>query len=240
MRASCCVMVLAPDEISARAAQVREERPDHANRIDAGMLIEAAVFDGEHGLLDVRRNGRKRHPAAALPRRRRQSAQQRRIERHVVHARVADDDPRDDRRRGAGGAVRIGRRPLEAHGAAGVASAPRHHHDEVTRGRELAAVSRGLARRVAEVVQALHDIVAAERESRAQRERSTVDARNRTHAFALEARFDEQRELPVVVAGHAGGDEDGRCDRGGEDPCPAPAGEPPPHRGRPAQIVSTQ
>ena len=58
LRASCWVIVLAPDEIGRVAAQVGHQRADDADRIDAGVPVEAAVLDGEHGLLHVGRNGR--------------------------------------------------------------------------------------------------------------------------------------------------------------------------------------
>ena len=55
LRTSCCVMVLAPASVGALAAQVAsDDRADDADRIDAGVVVEAAVLDREHRLHHVR------------------------------------------------------------------------------------------------------------------------------------------------------------------------------------------
>ena len=51
----------AADQVLLLAAQVRDHRADGANQIDAGVVVEAAVLDGEDGLDHARRNGRERH-----------------------------------------------------------------------------------------------------------------------------------------------------------------------------------
>ena len=55
-------------QIAAAAEDVVEQRADNANRIDAGVVVEPSVFDGEHRFLHARRNGFERDAAALLAR----------------------------------------------------------------------------------------------------------------------------------------------------------------------------
>ena len=65
VRASCCVSVLPPSAARA-AAQVADERPGQANRIDAGMVVEAAILDGDDRVLQVGRDRVERDVVALL------------------------------------------------------------------------------------------------------------------------------------------------------------------------------
>ena len=62
---SCCVMRAAADEILLLAAQVRDDRADRADQIDAGVVVEPAVLDGQHRLHHARRDRRQAAPAGA-------------------------------------------------------------------------------------------------------------------------------------------------------------------------------
>jgi hypothetical protein len=52
--------------VGAFAAQVGNHGADDPDRIDARMIVEAAVLDGQDGLDHARRNGRQRHGPALL------------------------------------------------------------------------------------------------------------------------------------------------------------------------------
>ena len=52
MRASCCVSVL-PPSIAAAVLQVADDGAADADRIDAGVAIEAVILDGDDGVLQV-------------------------------------------------------------------------------------------------------------------------------------------------------------------------------------------
>ena len=60
LRTSCCVIVLPPARYVRRPVAYAEQRADHADRIDAGMLVEAAILDGEDGLHHTLGNRRER------------------------------------------------------------------------------------------------------------------------------------------------------------------------------------
>ena len=123
---------------------------------------------------------------------------------------------------------------------ASVGAAAWHDLHGIPAGRELSRLAGRVAARVAEVVQALHHIRAAQGEARAERQRPAVDTGDDADALALKARVDEGGETSDVVAGGARRREDRQDDERRQQPGPAPAGEP---RGLGApgvQIVSTQ
>ena len=74
----------AADRVGAVAEDVGEDRADHADGIDAGMVVEAPVFDRQHGLLHARRNGGERDAAALLARAGHQPGEHRRVERDAI------------------------------------------------------------------------------------------------------------------------------------------------------------
>ena len=97
----------AADEIRAVAEDVGEHRADDADRIDAGMVVEAAIFDRQHRFLHARRNGLERDAAALLARAGHQRRQQRRIERDALERLAGRLDLRP---RAAAGAAAASRR----------------------------------------------------------------------------------------------------------------------------------
>ena len=63
---SCCVSVLPPRRYVLLPKTLRNDRADDADRIDAGMVVEAAVLDREHRLDHLLRDRLQRHVAALL------------------------------------------------------------------------------------------------------------------------------------------------------------------------------
>ena len=68
LRTSCCVIVLPPAIRIRRPVAYENAAPPIADRIDAGMLVEPAILDREHGLDHPRLDGGQRHrpPLLAL------------------------------------------------------------------------------------------------------------------------------------------------------------------------------
>ena len=80
----------AADQVGAIAEHVGEHRADDANRIDAGVVIEAPILDRQHRFLHARRNGFERDAAALLARAGHERGQQRRIERDALDVLARD------------------------------------------------------------------------------------------------------------------------------------------------------
>ena len=211
------------DQVRPVAAQVGEERAGGADRVDAGVLVEPAVLDGEHRLDEVGRDGAERHVAALLAAIGHGGREERRVEgqrgqRPAVRVRQA----RDPARRAA---PRRGEHdPHEA--AAGVAPAGHQLHD-LRPGGELAGHLGARARRVAEVVQLIDEVRFRERLPGVQHEGTGEEARRRLDALTAQALVEAAREIGVGVAGQRRRDDrDGREPPGHPDAPRAPAASP--------------
>ena len=77
-------MVLPPTRYGRSPNTLVNTRADHADRIDAGVVIEAAILDREHRFLHARRNRLERDAAALFARAGHHRRQQRRIERDAL------------------------------------------------------------------------------------------------------------------------------------------------------------
>ena len=91
----------AADRVAAIRRHIGDDGADHADRIDAGMPVEAAILDGQHRLLHPLRNRRERHAPPLLARAGDQPGQHRRIERDFVDRLAGGLDPLDAIRRAA-------------------------------------------------------------------------------------------------------------------------------------------
>ena len=63
---SCCVSGAAARQVGLVAEDVAEDGAGDADRIDAGMVVEAAILDGQDRLDHLARDGLQRHVAALL------------------------------------------------------------------------------------------------------------------------------------------------------------------------------
>ena len=195
--------------VRAVASRVLDERANHPNRIDAGMLVESAVFDGEDGVHHSLGNHRKRHlpPLFALAARERR--QDRRFERHPF-ARVCaklqafDATCRRGRPGPPGRLVRVGSRGSLKHDAddlALVRGDTRQDGHRPVADRELAWFFHAPALRISEIVEPVDQLAVGERLAASQFERTSEDARQHAVALAMQARVDEVPEAHPVVRG---------------------------------------
>ena len=197
------------------ADDVVDRRADDADGVDAGMLVETAVFDREDGLHHHGWNHRQRHVAPLFARFGDERGDERRTERQPVHAAFRRDDlDVIDRRR-----LRTLRAPRREHDAdeltLAVAVARDHHHGVASHG-ELAGLLRFGAVRVAEVVEPIDHLQGRQRLSAPQVVRARVNTGIRALRFSREPRVDHPREADVEINGddredrerHAGADED--------------------------------
>ena len=209
-----------PDQVRALPGHVGDDRSDDADRIDAGVVVEAPVLDGDHGLADALGDGLERDAPPAFPWPRDQAAQRRRIEgdpraRPAVHL-----DAGDPRRRRGPGCRRPRRRRREGHRheGGGRAAGPRsERHRGAVDGEHPGPVGPP-ALGVADVVQAGDELGGADRLAGIEGQRPRVDSRDDAVALAGEAGIDEPGERDVVVAGdgRTGDADDG--ERDGERP----------------------
>ena len=93
---------------------------------------------------------------------------------------------------------RLGER--DAHGLAGVVAAARHEHDGAAIERELAGTLDARPFGVADVVEPRDQLGLAQPLAAVQGQRPCEDARNDAVALAVQPRFDDARELNVVIA----------------------------------------
>ena len=211
------------------------DRADHADRIEAGVLVETAILDREHRLLHARRDDGERHrpPLFALAAAERR--QHRRVERHPLgrvsrRARAVLHAIGDARRRRL---LALGHRPRRRrtleHDADRLAlqlGHARHDRDRAGADRELAGLLEAIAVRVAELVEPIDQLLLGHRLAAAQLERPRQDAREHGRALAVQARVDQPREADVVVAGDDAEEEGGDGERDRSDANPALPPEP--------------
>ncbi len=234
LRATCWVIVLAPPVVALFAANVRDHRADHADRIEAGVLVEAAILDREHRLLHARRDRRQRHRPPLLPLAATERGQHRRVERDPLARLVVELEPlhaighaRRRRFLAFGHRLRIGR--TLKHDADRVSlqlGDARHDRDRALADRELAGLLQPIAMGVAELVEPIDQLLLGHRLAAAQLERPRQHAREHRRSLAVQARVDQPREAHVVVAGDDAEEEGGDGERDGTDPNPAFPPEP--------------
>jgi hypothetical protein len=213
-------------QVGLVARHVGDERAHHANRIDAWVLVEAAVLDGEYGVHDMRRDLPEPHRPALFAVARHERRQQRRFEREALAGPAADDveplqaieAPGRQRR------ARLEDRRLVERGPEGLSGfgpAARSKRDDVVRDRELAGLLRPGPLGIPEVVQPIHQLVLAKRLSSAELHRPTVHAGQHALPLAVQARVDEARESRIRVAEDRRGDQGRQAEDDGEDEPPA-------------------
>ena len=204
---SCCVIVLPPTRYGLSPEMLVMSAPDHPDRIDARVLVEAAVLDGQDRVAPraagsaCRRTWRRfsRSPlisevssgGSSVTASRRAA---------VHHVEPLEAFGAGGRRRGAG--LRHGR--LAERRADGLAGERRPSAGtSVTVCADTANSPAPLGRgrsRVAEVVEPIDQLPLAERLPAAQFHRPRVDARQHPLALAVQPRVDQAREPDVVVA----------------------------------------
>ncbi len=225
MRASCCVMVLPPTRYGAIAEHVGEHRADDANRIDAGVVIEAPIFDRQHRFLHPRRNGFQRDAAALLARPGHERGEQRRIERDALDVLARDRNSCDalGRRRRRLRRLLLARdrrfREGDRHDLAGLVAAARAQQHGVAIDREVAGALDPRALRVADIVQPRDQFRLAEALTGLQRQGPREHARHGAIALAVETRVDDASVRHVEIGHEAERDHDGDA-QGNRDPAP--------------------
>ncbi len=208
--------------VAALAANVRDHGTDNPDGIDAGMLEEAAVLDGEHRLAHAIGNHGERDgtPLFTLPLAERR--QHRRVEdqpfrdfRSQLELQDVIGDPRPCRRF-LGRRTARRRRTLEQDADDLPLEARRARHDADLAGAhgELAGLLDVLAVRVPEIVQPVDQPLVGERLAAAQLERTREDLRQRRVALTMKARVDQTAECDGIV-GRDEAQDDGRHRRDG-------------------------
>ncbi len=197
----------AANQVRPVAPDVRDDGPDDPDRVDAGVIVEAPVLDGEHRLDHLLRNQRERHSAALLAAGRDERGQQGPVELDAIEGTAPLDlDPRDGERRdrlaigpdGCRQAPRL-RRDLDTNPPPDQVAAPGDERDRVVEAGELPWLRRRRAFRVAEVVEAVGQPLHREPLAAADFERAGEHARQRPDSLALQPRVDDAREGDVVV-----------------------------------------
>ncbi|MGC4084080.1 MAG: hypothetical protein QM736_18710 [Vicinamibacterales bacterium] len=204
---------------AAVARDAVDDGAGEANRIDARMVVEAPVFDGQHRVDDVWRQRTERDRSSLLTLGL-QRAEERRIERQAVTRIVVQletDDAIGRLRFGwwrGGLAARLRRRwrrhlerhldaaPLELRGS-------RRDDDLIVGDRELARLGDAGPLGVADVVQPIDQLPFAQRLPRVDFERTREDAREHALPFAVQLPIDQAAERDVVITGD-GREEDER------------------------------
>ena len=198
----------AAHQVGPIAAHVGDDGADRADDVDARMVVEAAVLDGQDRLDHPRRNHRQRDTPALLAACADERREQRRVQRDPRHRRVVDLEARDAQHGRDGCARRrLGRRLLEvhAHQAALGRAVSRRQHDGAAADGKLAGFVDPRALRVAQIVEAIDELVVAQRLAPVQLERARVDAGQHAIALAVQARVDLPPEDHPPVAEHADG-----------------------------------
>jgi hypothetical protein len=182
----------AADQVPFFAAKVRHDRAEDANRVDAQVLVEASILDGDDCLHHSSRNGGQRNLPALLPRGAHEGREQRRIEHDSVGRAAAGLDAAHAGGRGRHGRRLPGARLLErdANDLALVIAAARHERDRASRHGELASLFDTGALRVAEVVEPIDELSGTQPLTLAQRQRAREHARQHAVPLTVKARFD--------------------------------------------------
>ena len=226
---SCCVSRAATDEILLLAAQVRDDRADRADDVNARVIVEAAILDREHGLHHPRRNRGERHLAPLLPAGADERGEERRVERDLVGAPLAGLEAADAyhlrRQRGLRRLLRRGPRQVErrADDHALLIAVARDERDGVAFQHELAGLLDPRSLGIPQVVQPIDQLPDAKRLAAIELERTRVDAGQDAIAFAVEPRVNLPREEDPVVAEDAD-DRDGADEKEDADDEPRAPG----------------
>ena len=191
----------AADQVPAIAAQVGDDRADGPDDVDAGMVVEAAIFDGQHRLHHPRRNRRQRDAAPLLTARADERGQQWRIEGDTLHRFVIDLDARHAKHGGGRSAwcrCRPGLLEVDADEPPPGAAFPRQQHDGAAADGELAGFLDTRTLRVSQVVEPVDELVIAEGLPLVQLERaSRKRAEGRDRARRGDARRFAGRRSPT-------------------------------------------
>ena len=219
-------------EITPIAEEVGEEGAYHADEIDTPVVVEAAVLDGQHGLDDMRRQGRQGHRSPLFP-----LGHVRAEERRVDHEPLADGLPQTQLFhvvRGLGWRHRLRRgfagcgRPLKGHAHRLTLELGRARQDRDNAGTdgELADLLGLGPLCIPEVVQPVHQLPAGHRLAASQFQRSGEDVREHPLTLAVEPGVNQQGEASVVEARKKArnGHRQARDCRNHPDPSPVPEG----------------
>ena len=213
-------------EVSALAAQVRDERARHPHRIDPWMIVETAVLDGEDRLHHAWRYRRERHLPALLAAGAHEGGEQRGIEGDAVGSRPPASIPLTRpgvvaaptalRTRGCSKRMRTVW-PLT------VAAAGDDRNRPGTDG-ELASLLDARPLGISQIVQPIDDLCRAERLTLPQLERACEYPRQHPLPLSMKPRLNLPGEDYVVVA-ETQPQQDGRdgdCEREVLDPAAPP------------------
>jgi hypothetical protein len=184
--------------VFAPVEHVAENRRGNGDRIDPRVLVETTVFDREHGVDHVGRDGCQRHVAAFLAAGRDQGGDERRAQGHVGGRRLGSDylDLLDDGRFGVLGPLAAKR---HAHLLILEVSVLGYDQERVTPDGELAAQRCLGTVGVAEVVEAIDELVGGQGLAAMELERPGEHPRVDTLHLPVDARVDHAGEQHVVV-----------------------------------------
>ena len=186
-------------QVGLVAEDVAEDGAGDADRIDAGVVVEAAILDRQDRLDHLARDGLQRHVAALLASLGRDERRdERRVERDALDGLLVGRqlDGLDSRR------LRSLRRPAaedEPHGPALVVAVARDEHHRVAPDREFPRLLGAGAVRVAQIVQPIDQLALGEGLSPVQLERAGEHPRIGPRHLAAHPRVDHLREDDPVV-----------------------------------------
>ncbi len=210
----------AADEVRTIAKHVGHQRADHADRIDAGVVIEPAILDREHRFLHACRDRIQRDAPPFLARPGHHRGEQRRIERHPLETALGDLDPRDPlrRRRWRLGALLAHHRRLregDGDDLARLVAASRQDHHVVAIDRELPAAFHARALRIANVIEPSDQFRLAHALAGLQRQRPREHTRHGAIALAMKPRLDDAAVRHIEIGEGADGEhtDHGQTDR---------------------------
>ena len=179
----------AADQVRPIAAHVGDDGAHRPDDVDAGVVVEAAVLDGEHRLNHARGNRGERHAPALLAAGVDEPGEQRRVQCHPRRRLVVDLESANAKRR-CRRLRRLWHIEVHADEPALRRAVARQEDDRVAADGELARLLDARSLRVAEVIQPVDELVCAHRLAAIQLERPGVDARQHAVALAVQAVVD--------------------------------------------------